>query len=382
MAKQHLRISEGQTGRKAWRLGWEALVYICVSMVLGVLAWIYVQILAPQSPQHFWTMASGEILSMLVIHTALTTTVEHLLEYTPVPRDWCYRLAFLVSAGLASIRWVTLAAAAIHLDLYWLGASLVGAYLGGLLATSLNEGLWENNSPPLDHIQAEVHQLHLDIIGVPGAERVSKRWFDFSLAVLGLVISTPLWLLGSFLVWIENPGPILFVKNSVGKGGRNIHQFKFRTMILGAEDSTGPILADEKDGRVLAIGRFLRKTALDELPQLINILRGEMSFVGPRPQRTVLVHGYLKKMPEYAERHRVLPGLSGLAQVAGDYYLTPRQKLRFDRLYIRYAGFAFDLKLLFLAFLITFWFRWQKGWNGKLPRRMLRFGRSYVKPRS
>jgi hypothetical protein len=99
-----------------------------------------------------------------------------------------------------------------------------------------------------------------------------------------------------------------------------------------------------------------------------------MSFVGPRPQRTVLVREYLDTIPEYAVRHRVLPGLAGLAQVAGDYYLTPRQKLRFDRLYIRYIGLGFDLKLILLAFLITFWFRWQKGWNGRLPRRLIRVG--------
>jgi lipopolysaccharide/colanic/teichoic acid biosynthesis glycosyltransferase len=133
-------------------------------------------------------------------------------------------------------------------------------------------------------------------------------------------------------------------------------------------------LASEEDRRVLAVGRILRKTALDELPQLLNILWGKMSFVGPRPQRTVLVHGYLEEMPEYAERHLVLPGLSGLAQVAGDYYLTPRQKLRFDRLYIRYAGLGFDLKLILLAFLITFWYRWRKDWDGRLPRRLLRLG--------
>jgi lipopolysaccharide/colanic/teichoic acid biosynthesis glycosyltransferase len=122
----------------------------------------------------------------------------------------------------------------------------------------------------------------------------------------------------------------------------------------------------------LFIGRFLRKTALDELPQLINILRGEMSFVGPRPQRTVLVHNYLQTMPEYAQRHCVLPGLAGLAQVAGDYYITPRQKLRFDRLYIRYRSLSFDLKLLMLAFLLAFWYRWQKDWDGRLPRKLMR----------
>jgi lipopolysaccharide/colanic/teichoic acid biosynthesis glycosyltransferase len=167
---------------------------------------------------------------------------------------------------------------------------------------------------------------------------------------------------------------LLFVKNSVGKGGENFHQYKFRTMVRGAESNTGPILASEIDERVLIIGGLLRKTALDELPQLLNILGGEMSFVGPRPQRTVLVCGYLERMPEYAERHRVLPGLAGLAQVAGDYYLTPRQKLRYDRIYIRYASLGFDLKLIFLAFLLTFWYRWQKGWNGRIPRKFIRWG--------
>jgi lipopolysaccharide/colanic/teichoic acid biosynthesis glycosyltransferase len=101
-----------------------------------------------------------------------------------------------------------------------------------------------------------------------------------------------------------------------------------------------------------------------------------MSFVGPRPQRTVLVLGYLEHLPAYAERHAVLPGLAGLAQVAGDYYLAPHQKLRLDRIYIRHRSLGFDVKLLILAFLVAFWFRWQSGWNGRLPRRLIRFGGS------
>ena len=96
-----------------------------------------------------------------------------------------------------------------------------------------------------------------------------------------------------------------------------------------------------------------------------------MSFVGPRPQRTVLVYDYLQSMPEYADRHCVSPGLAGLAQVAGDYFLSPRQKLRFDRLYIAHRSLRFNLKLFYLAILITFWYRWQPGWNGRLPRSRL-----------
>jgi lipopolysaccharide/colanic/teichoic acid biosynthesis glycosyltransferase len=97
-----------------------------------------------------------------------------------------------------------------------------------------------------------------------------------------------------------------------------------------------------------------------------------MSFVGPRPQRTVLVSEYVREMPEYAERHVVPPGLAGLAQVAGSYYISPRQKLRFDRLYVRHASLGFDLRLLAVAFLVVFYLRWRPRWNGRLPRRWLR----------
>jgi len=251
---------------------------------------------------------------------------------------------------------------------------VVAAFLGVLIATGANERLWENNSPPSVELSAEVLARHQAVIGAPPPEPAAKRLFDFTLALLGLIFSSPLWLVCIFLIWWEDPGPVLFVKNSVGKGGCNFRQLKLRTMVRSAEDGTGPVLAAEGDQRVLAVGRLLRKTALDELPQLLNILRGEMSFVGPRPQRTVLVRTYLERIPEYAERHRVLPGLAGLAQVAGDYYLTPRQKLRFDRVYIRHRSLGFDLKLLLLAFLIAFWFRWQPDWNGRLPRRLVRLG--------
>ena len=160
---------------------------------------------------------------------------------------------------------------------------------------------------------------------------------------------------------------------------------KFRTMqvraIQEARSQGLTVKYWERENRGhTRVGRHLRRWYLDELPQIVNILRGDMSFVGPRPQRTVLVQDYLREMPEYAQRHCVLPGLDGLAQVAGGYYLTPRQKLRFDRLYIQYISLGFDIKLLYLACLITFWLRWQKDWNGRLPRALLRFGSPGAKP--
>jgi lipopolysaccharide/colanic/teichoic acid biosynthesis glycosyltransferase len=164
---------------------------------------------------------------------------------------------------------------------------------------------------------------------------------------------------------------VVFVKNSVGRGGRNFAQLKFRTMVRNAEEQTGPIPARQTDQRILRSGRFLRKTALDELPQLLNILLGEMSFVGPRPLRTVVVREYLVQLPAFADRHRVQPGLAGLAQVVGDYYVPLRSRLRLDRLYAEHAGLALDLKLLWLAMTIVFWYRWKRGWTGRLPRHWL-----------
>jgi|GEM_PF-566457 lipopolysaccharide/colanic/teichoic acid biosynthesis glycosyltransferase len=344
--------------------GWRDLAYLSLTLLLG---WVT---FSSSSPRLFW---------QFWLHIALVLLLERLLSRFPLPHRQRYRLAFLGSIGLGA---AVLAGGFFASPALSAGGAVAillvsgcGAVAGGVLASGINQCFWENNAPPSQQIQQEVFRRHYETIGTPPFGSPAKRAFDILLALLGMLLSFPAWFLITFLVWFEDPGPVLFVKNSVGKGGKNFHQFKFRTMIREAEHDTGPVLASEGDERVLVIGRFLRKTALDELPQLINILIGDMSFVGPRPQRTILVRDYLIRMPEYAERHCVRPGLAGLAQVAGDYYLTPRQKLRFDRLYIRYASLAFDLKLIALAFLLVFWFRWRKDWDGRIPRRLLRLGR-------
>jgi lipopolysaccharide/colanic/teichoic acid biosynthesis glycosyltransferase len=323
-------------------------------------------------------------LLLAVLHFSLVIFTEKALVAFFRILQLRLRLAFVVSAGLSIFVLLQCQGLAFpgansspaacdwgKVGLY-LGSAFCAAFIAALLATNQYVPLWEDNLTPSDEICLEVFKCHqpFDLI----AEGFSKRLFDLSLAALGLALSSPFWILCLFLIWFEDPGPVLFVKNSVGKGGLNFKQLKLRTMVYNAEAGTGPVQSPEFDQRVLKSGRLLRKTALDELPQLINILKSEMSFVGPRPQRTVLVNEYLKILPEYAARHRVLPGLAGLAQVAGDYYLSPRQKLRFDSLYIQHKNLGFDLKLLFLAFLVAFWFRWHKGWNGRLPRGLLHSG--------
>lgn len=311
-------------------------------------------------------------LALFAIYCILSTILIEPLRAVGLSRPVSYRCSLLISTGAVYTiwlyRWVSSTS---PVDLWMLVFSIFGALFGILLATSLRDGLCENSFPPSETIQNAVLQLHQQIIVKPPNLSFQKRLFDIVLSLTGLVISLPVWLLFSFLIWLEDPGPVLFIKNSVGLGGNNFHQLKIRTLTLEAEKDTGPILANEEDSRVLLIGHFLRKTALDELPQLINILKGEMSFVGPRPLRTILVHEFLMEIPEFAERHKVRPGLSGLAQVARGPYISPIEKLNWDRLYLDNAGLYLDLKLLFLAFILVFWLRWVKNVDEELPRRWL-----------
>ena len=177
-----------------------------------------------------------------------------------------------------------------------------------------------------------------------------KRPFDLTIIALSLVLMFPVWL----LIWTLIPlavrltdgGPVFYTQARVGKKGRIFQVIKFRTMVVGAEKGTGPVWAFEEDDRVTRVGRMLRATHLDEVPQLINILRGEMSLVGPRPERPELLEEFCEEMPEFRLRLRVKPGIAGLAQMQGLYHTPPRKKLRYDNLYIETLSPWLDLKLL------------------------------------
>lgn len=190
------------------------------------------------------------------------------------------------------------------------------------------------------------------------ARRTVKRGADIVLALVGLAISAPVWIIICAAILLQDGRPIFFCKECVGRGGLTFRQIKFRSMMRDAERDTGPVLSWQGDPRITRVGSMLRKTALDELPQLVNILVGHMSFVGPRPQRAVLVEGYLRDIPEYGQRHLVRPGLTGLAQVRGRYHTPPRRKLRYDLLYVRNASLTLDAKLFLASFWISLRGRW------------------------
>ncbi|MGA2587242.1 MAG: sugar transferase [Candidatus Aminicenantales bacterium] len=193
-----------------------------------------------------------------------------------------------------------------------------------------------------------------------------KRPFDIALSSMGILLSSPLWLLLALLIWLEDHGPIFYKQERVGKVGRIFKAMKFRSMIVDAEKDHGPVQAIEHDPRVTKVGRTMRATAMDELPQLLNIWKGDMSFVGPRALRPneKEVRGdsdkrKIDEIPGYRERHAVRPGLTGLTQVylPGD---TPRRKkFRFDLFYIRKRSFCLDMKLIILSFWITFRGKWE-----------------------
>ena len=193
-----------------------------------------------------------------------------------------------------------------------------------------------------------------------------KRIFDATLAAAGLVLSAPFWAIFAAAIKLEDGGPVFFRQPRVGLNGRVFDALKFRSMRVDAEAVTGAVQATEHDPRVTRVGRWMRVTAMDELPQLWNILRGDMSFVGPRALRPGEIEAgadgqlvALEDVPGFEYRIRVRPGLTGLAQVYARRDLPRRQKFRYDRLYVDRRSWSLDLRLILLSFWISVLGRWE-----------------------
>jgi len=195
---------------------------------------------------------------------------------------------------------------------------------------------------------------------------LGKRLLDVSLSGVGLVVSAPLWLAIAAAIKLEDGGPVFYTQDRVGENGRIFKVFKFRSMIVNAEAVVGALQATEGDPRVTRVGNLLRATAMDELPQLWNIFRGDMGFVGPRALRPGEIEASdgafipLDQIPGYTERCRLRPGLTGVAQIYAPRDVGRRHKFRFDRVYSRHQSLWLDVRLILLSFWITFRGKWER----------------------
>ncbi|MCC7007760.1 MAG: sugar transferase [Acidobacteria bacterium] len=198
-------------------------------------------------------------------------------------------------------------------------------------------------------------------------DRALKRAFDVALSGLGLIASWPVWILAAIAIKLEDGGPVFYAQPRVGLHGRVFRVLKFRSMIPDAEARVGALQASAGDPRVTRIGRLMRATAIDELPQLLSIFTGDMSFVGPRALRPGEIevgsageHVALEDVPGFAVRCQVRPGLTGLAQIFAPRDLPRRHKFRYDRVYIRRQSFALDVRLVAVSFWISARGAWER----------------------
>lgn len=183
-----------------------------------------------------------------------------------------------------------------------------------------------------------------------------KRWSDIMLSLIGILIASPLLVFAATLIKFSSSGPIVYRQFRVGKGGKKFRIYKLRTMRIDAEKYTGAVWAKENDPRITPVGRILRKTHIDEIPQLLNVLKGEMSIVGPRPERPEMVRDFKNLIADYEKRLLVKPGITGLAQVWHKYDETiedVKQKVKYDLLYIRRMCLLTDLRILANTFIVV-----------------------------
>lgn len=186
-------------------------------------------------------------------------------------------------------------------------------------------------------------------------QRFIKRMIDIICSALLLIITSPIMLVTAIAIKLYDGGPVIYKQIRCTRDMREFGIMKFRSMRVDAEKDGVARLASKNDDRITPIGKFIRKVRIDELPQLINILRGDMSFIGPRPERPEIIAQYMEIMPEFAFRTKVKAGLAGYAQVYGKYNTTPYDKLKLDLTYIENYTVWMDIKLMLLTLKILFW---------------------------
>lgn len=180
-----------------------------------------------------------------------------------------------------------------------------------------------------------------------------KSSIEFIFSLLLLMIAVPICILACIAIYVELRVNPIYTQKRVGLNGRVFKIYKLRSMYIDAEKD-GPKWASENDERITKVGRIIRKTRIDELPQLVNILKRDMSFIGPRPERPEFIKEFIKYIPDFNDRLLVKPGITGWAQVNGGYSLTPKEKLEFDKYYIKNRGFKLDLLILIKTIIVIF----------------------------
>ena len=190
--------------------------------------------------------------------------------------------------------------------------------------------------------------------GLTPAQRVGKRLMDIVLCSVAMVIAAPVMAVVAIAIKLEDGGPVFFRQKRLTRNNREFEILKFRSMIVDAEKYAGAVLATDNDPRITKVGKFIRATRLDEIPQILNILKGDMSIVGPRPERKVIADEYCKDIPEFPYRLKVRGGLTGYAQIYGKYNTSAYDKLRLDLMYIENYSLLLDIKLIILTLRIIF----------------------------
>ena len=186
----------------------------------------------------------------------------------------------------------------------------------------------------------------------------AKRAFDLIVSLLLLLFTLPITAVAALLIKLDSPGPVFYRQERVGRDGRTFTLTKFRSMRVDAEQQGGPRWAAEKDDRITEVGAFIRQTRIDELPQIINVLRGEMSIIGPRPERPFFVDTLTDAIPFYGERHRVKPGITGWAQINYPYGASiedAREKLSYDLYYVKNTSLFLDVIILLQTVRVILW---------------------------
>lgn len=199
--------------------------------------------------------------------------------------------------------------------------------------------------------------------------RKYKRPFDLAVIVLSGILFAPLWLIACIgvplAIWLEDGRPIIYRQTRLGRGGRSFQMLKFRSMIVGAEDSTGAVFSSRDDPRLTRVGRVIRELQLDEIPQIVNVVKGEMSLIGPRPERPEFARRFSEELPEFVQRLRVRPGIGGVAQARAGYLVSPRHKCWYDNFYLARMNPCLDFKLLVWCVLVSIKVRPRRRVHGR-----------------